>query len=175
MIWPGNLKKNLQLELPRGYVNGQKLGELGKLRYGLSNAGHCGCGPIAVYNAMVYLGRRISLPKVMRELEWYAASFGAYLGTFPFAVGIFFWRRHLSCKMTWSFKKLEKAEAGILAYWTKRPFFSGAHLVFYEHQADGTYRVYNRYSNRECSYQFQSLNQLTKRSRLIVGYRITKQ
>ncbi len=174
MIWPGNLKKNKSVPVPDGYLNGQSLEPLRQLRYGMANAAHCGCGPIAVYNGLLYLGKRVPLPKVMRELELYAAPFFAWLGTFPFAIGIFFWRRHLSCRMRFSMKKLEKAEAGILAYWTKRPFFSGAHLVFYRRDKDGTFVVYNRYSNRGVPYRFTSLRQLTARSRLIVGYELKR-
>lgn len=170
MIWPGNLKKNKQISIPAGYLNGQSLEPLKNLRYGMSTAAHCGCGPISVYNAMRYLGKKVSLPRVMRELELYAAPFGAWLGTFPYAMGIYFWRRHLPCRMTWSLKTLGRADAGIIAYWTKRPIFSGAHLVFYEKTPEGEYIIYNRYSNRGMPYRYKDLKQLTTRGRLILGY-----
>ncbi len=173
MVWPGNYKKNLRVALPKGYLSGQSLEPLQGMRYGLATVGNSGCGPIAVYNAMCYLGKPISFSKILRELEVYAAPFGSLLGTFPFALAIFFRRRKISYRMRWSLRKLNKAEAGIIAYWTKRPLLGGAHLVFFERMADGRFRIHNRYSNRGTSYVYKSLNEFTKQSRVIIGYTLS--
>ena len=51
-----NKKKNRLVPINNSiYQNGQGVGELPKLRYGLFSAEHNGCEAIAVYNALLYL------------------------------------------------------------------------------------------------------------------------
>lgn len=171
MYYPGNYKKNCQVELPEGFLNGQSMGKLAGLRYGLSTMSHSGCGTLAVYNALVALGRPMPLPKIIRELEIYAETFFAFLGTTPFCLAIFFKRHQVPFSMTFSYRKTFESRYSVVAYWTKRPLFSGAHVVFVERLPNGKYRVYNRYSNRDYPYDLETPAELTTRSRLIVGYR----
>ncbi len=170
MYWPGNYKKNCRTELPEGYLNGQGMGALASMRYGLSTVAHSGCGTLAVYNALVALGRPVPLPKIIRELELYAESFFGLLGTVPFFLSVYFRRHKVPLHMTFSYRKAFQSRYAVVAYWTKRPLFSGAHVVFLERLPSGTYRVYNRYSNRGCPYDLKSPKELTTRARFIVGY-----
>lgn len=152
------------------YLNGQDIGDISKVRYGFRTIGDCGCGPLAVFNAMRFKGLEPDWPKILRYMELTAAPLGALFGTFPFSLG--YCMRHFGVKnhMTRSWKKLEAARCGALAYWTKRPIFGGGHFVFYEKREDGTYVVYNRYSNVDHAVEYRSLHEVVKRFCLIVGY-----
>ncbi|MDO4318143.1 MAG: hypothetical protein Q4C48_08040 [Lachnospiraceae bacterium] len=170
MYWPKNYKHNCRVELPEGYLNGQGVGALAPMRYGLSTVAHSGCGTLAVYNALVALGRPAPLPKIIRELELYAESFFGLLGTVPFFLAVYFRRHKVPLHMTFSYRRTFRSRYAVAAYWTKRPFFSGAHVVFLERLPSGRLRVYNRYSNRGCAYELASPEELTTRARFIVGY-----
>ncbi len=170
MYWPGNYKHNCSVRLPSGTLNGQGVGALAKMRYGLSTLAHSGCGTLAVYNALVALGRPEPLPKIIRELELYAESFFGLLGTIPFFLEIYFRRHRVPLHITFSYRKTFRSRYAVVAYWTKRPLFSGAHVVFLERLEQGGYRVYNRYSNRAVPYDLLSAKELTTRARFIVGY-----
>lgn len=170
MYYPRNFKKNCQVELPEGFLNGQSMGKLAEMRYGLTSVAHGGCGTLAVYNALVALGRPEPLPKVIRELEIYAETFFAFLGTTPYFLQIYFRRHKVPLHLTLSYKKTFASKYAVVAFWTKRPFLSGAHVVFVERLDNGKYRVYNRYSNRDHAYDLDSPEELTTRGRMIAGY-----
>ena len=170
LYFPGHFKKNKTVELPAPYLNGQDVGNMKTMRYGFRTVGDVGCGALALYNAMRYKGLEPDFAKILRYLEFAAAPFGAVFGTFPYSMG--YCLRHYGVKnrMTWSFKKLSEADACVIAYWTKRPIFSGGHFVFSVKQEDGTYLVYNRWSNVSEPRVCKTLREVVKKHCLIVGY-----
>ena len=170
MYCPRNYKKNRAVKGIGEYLNGQNVGILDKMPYGFRTVGASGCGPLAAYNAMRYKGLQPDLPKILRYMELTAAPFFGMFGTFPFSMG--YCLRHFGVRnhMTWSLKKLAEAKSGVIAYWTKRPIFGGGHFVFYVRQEDGTYLVYNRWSNVDKPWKVCSLRDIVKRFCLIVGY-----
>lgn len=170
MYRPKNFKANCQVEIPDDYLNGQSMGVLKDMKYGATTLDDAGCGPLAVYNAMRYLGSPMSLPKVMRELETYAAPIGARLGTSAILMMIFFWRHHVRFRIIRRVKKIDRSHAGIMMYWTKRPVFSGGHFVFYRRDEFGRISVYNRYSNREEIYRYDSIGEMLPQNRIIVTF-----
>ena len=52
----------------------------------------------------------------------------------------------------------------------KRPVFSGGHFVFYRRDEFGRISVYNRYSNREEIYRFDSIGEMLPQNRIIVTF-----
>lgn len=69
---------------------------------------------------------------------------------------------------------LKNGGAAILTYWNGTLFgcipniFAGAHTVAVHF--DGRFTVYNRFSNREKVYSFESLQELLSQRRLIKGF-----
>ena len=166
MYFPKNYKKNSLTVLPEEYLNGQSLGELGKMRYGAVTVDDAGCGPLAVYNMLRYLKRPIPLANIIRELELYAAPLGARFGTSGLLLMIFFFRHHVRFRLRWRVKKIDQSRAGVLLYWTKRPVFSGGHFVFYQKNEEGRIAVYNRYSNRDNIHYYDSIRELVPQKRI---------
>ena len=170
MYFPSHYKIHQQVELPAPFLNGQDVGVLRHVPYGLRSVGAVGCGPLALYNAMRYKGLEPDFARILRYMELTAAPFCAAFGTFPFSMG--YCLRHFGVKnrMTLSYKKLSEAESGVIAYWVKRPIFGGGHFIFYVKQEDGTYLVYNRWSNVSEPRVCKTLRECVKKHCLIVGY-----
>ncbi len=164
----GNLKKNETVKLPTGMLSGQGLGNLKSMRYGLSTVGSGGCGTLAVYNALQKLGKPEPLPKIISEMELYCCSFFGFLGSFTFMMPFFFRRRGIRCHLRLSYRKTFRSRYFIATFWTKRPVFSGAHIVFCENTENGIV-VYNRYSNRVCEYCYPTPQELVPRKRFMMA------
>ena len=74
-----NYRHNRALEagLQQGeMINGQGLGAVSRMKYGLCRMSFNGCECIAVYNALMYLGLKPSLSEVALRLERYKMLFG---------------------------------------------------------------------------------------------------
>lgn len=170
MLFSKNYQNNCKVELPDGYLNGQSLGTLGEMRFGAKTMDDAGCGPLSIYNAMQYLNRPMPLPKIIRELEIYAAPLGARFGTSGLLMTIFLLRHHIRFRFAWRIKSIDRSKAGILLFWTKRPVFSGGHFVFYKKEEDGRIAVYNRYSNRDSVYRFSSMREVVPQSRICMVF-----
>jgi len=123
----------------KGMINGQAVGIIPELRYGLFSMSYNGCEVIAVYNALVYLNKNISLDEVSYIMEKHRILLGIF-GCSPYC-----------------FNKLEnliKAEkiiniegfsAFIISMWNNKPFISGIHTMFCICN-NGRITVYNRYN-----------------------------
>ena len=66
-----------------GYIEDQGL--FSKLRYGKYSLSYCGCGVIAVYNALLALGQILpsDLPEIIEHFELSGAVFSGKFGTSP--------------------------------------------------------------------------------------------
>ena len=58
------------------YISGQKFGAVSEMKYGLCRMSFNGCECIAVFNAMVYLGKDKRLWEIARILERYRMLMG---------------------------------------------------------------------------------------------------
>ncbi len=169
MFFPSHYKKNRLVPIPKEYLNGQGLGNLADMRYGFRTIAACGCGVLAVYNAMIYKKLDPDFAKIARYTELTAAPLGALCGTFPFSMKRVLRHFGVDNKMTRSMKKLNSAKAGVVAFWTKYPFLSGGHYFFYVKGEDGKITIYNRYSNRDRAYVVDRLEEEIPKHCLIVG------
>lgn len=123
-------------------INGQALGTVSKMRYGLCRMSFNGCETIAVHNALIYAGKARPLPEIARYMERFRLLLGVF-GCSPYKIG-----RALS-HFGADYERAESAgnaEAFIITFWTKIPFLSSIHTVFCV-RTDKGIKVYNRYNS----------------------------
>ena len=110
--------------LPPGAINGQSLGPLSALPYGAWTMGNNGCEVIAVYNALLTLGKPRPLPEIAAALERRGLLFNGFGGTNLSAVAAYL--RSQGVEVT-VLRRRERAQydaalaasaCAILAYWT---------------------------------------------------------
>lgn len=151
------------------YISGQKFGSASKMKYGLCHMSFNGCECIAVFNAMVYLGKDRKLWEVTKILERYRMLMGIF-GCNPAKLG-----KALNLLNT-EYENLSDADkegAYIISYWTGRRFLSSLHTVFAVNSGSSL-TVYNRYGNSCKVYRYGSLRQLLEGRKLIKLYYIGK-
>ncbi|MBQ9899175.1 MAG: hypothetical protein IJM44_06960 [Ruminococcus sp.] len=149
MLIKGTKKYNLRHNTERTeapaegcMINGQGLGAVSKLRYGLCPMSFNGCEIISVYNALVYLNKPRPLSEIAFYMERYRLLFGVF-GCDPYKLGKVL--GHYGA----AFERSEEAgdaKAFIISYWTGRRFMSSLHTVFCVRTARGI-EVYNRYND----------------------------
>lgn len=129
-------------------MNGQSLGAVSGMKFGLGTIGKCGCEVIAVYNMLLLSGMPQPFPKVAACMRKYAMLFGLW-GTNPFVLGRCMRKFGLEPKKLRRPDDVRRAlEAGnrcIYVYWTKRRLFSAIHTVCMERKQGRLY-VYNAYN-----------------------------
>lgn len=152
-----------------GFISGQALGAVSRMKYGLCRMSFNGCECIAVYNALVYLGMNPGLSSVVLRLERYKMLFGIF-GCNPHRLGRVLMQYGADFYET---DNPEAADAFIISYWTGRRFFSSIHTVFCRRCGD-TIKVYNRYNNSAEAYCCKSAAELTGGQKPISAYIIKK-
>lgn len=126
-------------------INGQGLGKISEMKYGLFPVSFNGCEVIAVYNALEYLGIRTDINKVLSFMKRYCVLFGLFGGNiYCLDKALEYFGAEVR-----RVKKTDGAEAFIISSWTGKHFLSAVHTVFCVRTADGI-KVYNRYN--KCPY-----------------------
>ena len=146
-------------------INGQALGEVSKLRYGLCRMSFNGCEVIAVHNALVWLGKPRPVAEIAAYMERFRMLFGVF-GCSPYKIGKAL--AHFGA----DFQRRRTpgdAAAFIVTYWTKRPFLSSIHTVFCARGNDGIL-VYNVYNNRSEPCLYEQLSDFAGKRRPIAVY-----
>ena len=164
-----NYDHNLGCKLNDRMINGQGLGDVSKLKYGLCRMSFNGCEVISVYNALRYVGK----PQPLQDIAFFLEKYRMLLGVF-------------GCNMFRLGKALEKygaayeriSEIGdtpafIVSFWIGRPFLSAAHTVFCTQQ-NGRIKVYNRYNNCNTVRYCDSPEALFGKHKPLVIYAIKK-
>lgn len=146
-----NFQYNQTIPLPTVPVNGQALGAVSGVKFGVGTLAKCGCGVLAVFNALTLCGRKIPLQQVACVMESYRVMWGL-LGVNCFALGKALGRWDIPAKKISGAGNmtdfLQKGRVALAAYWTKKPFLSSAHIVCLYGEGNGKARVYNLYSRR---------------------------
>ena len=112
--------------LPPGVINGQGLGTVAALPYGAWDMGHNGCEVIAVYNALIALGRSEPLAKIAASLEKNSLLFNGFGGTNLPAVAAYLRARGVEVTVLRRRERarfdaaLNAADSAILSFWTGR-------------------------------------------------------
>ena len=137
-----NYEHNLRCHIKDEMINGQGMGEVSKLRYGLCRMSFNGCEVIAVYNALRYVGKPQPLQEIALYLERYRLLMGVF-GCNMFRLDRALRRFGAKCERIGD---IGDTPAFILSYWVGIPFLSPAHTVFCVREKDRI-KVYNRYNN----------------------------
>lgn len=144
-----NCSARERLKLPPGPINGQGLGTLSKLPYGAWTMGNNGCEVIAVYNALLALGKARPLPEIAAALERGGLLFNGFGGTNLSAVEAYLRGRSVNVTILRRRERarfdaaLAASDCAILAYWTgptlRRPEgdWNMLHTVSVQRAADG--------------------------------------
>ena len=147
--------------LPQGYLNGQNLPPLAELPYGAYTVGWCGCEAIAVYNALLTLGRPQPFDEVAAELEQRGLLLNGLGGTHLAAARRYLERFGLDTDLLGARRAADYDAAfsgvktALLAYWTGAKLkntdgsWNMLHTVAIAHAPDGGVTVYNAYGGSE--------------------------
>lgn len=148
-------------------INGQGLGEVSKLKYGLFPVSFNGCEVIAVCNALEYL----DIPHNIHDLLKYMKRYSVLLGLFGcniYCLGNVL--KYFGAEYE-KVKSADNAEAFIISAWTGKPFLSTIHTVFCVCQADKI-KVYNRYNNFPSEKIYNSSEDIFGGNRPLVIYKL---
>ena len=106
-----NLRHNRSISLcSEGFLCGQRVGILPEFRYGLCSMAFNGCEVIAVYNALLYLGKPALLCDISFFMEKYKMLFGLF-GCNPYALIKYPAFSETGSRAVKDFKQLENAKA----------------------------------------------------------------
>ena len=151
-------------------INGQGVGVVSRLRYGICHMSFNGCEVIAVHNALVYLKK----PRPLKDIAFYMERFRVLLGFFgcnAYSLGKAL--GHFDAVFERS-KYPDDAKAFLITFWTGRPFLSTIHTVFCVREAGGI-RVYNMYNSCTVSRLCPTLEDLAGKRRPIAVYKIIEE
>lgn len=148
-------------------INGQALGVVSKMRYGLCRMSFNGCEVIAVYNALIYADAARPLPEIAVYMEKFRMLMGVF-GCSPYKIGRAL--RHFGANQE-RVRSAENAEAFIVTFWTKIPFLSSLHTVFCVRKNNGII-VYNRYNNCGEPQLCRNIEEVTGKHRPVTIYTI---
>lgn len=146
-------------------INGQALGAVSEMRYGICCMSFNGCEVISVYNALVYMKRE----KPLYEIAFYMERFRMLAGFFGcnvFKVGKAL--EHYGINYMRS-GEIGSAEIFIVSYWTGKRFLSSIHTVFCIRTADGI-NIYNRYNNCPEVRRCKENSEIAEPEKIIVVY-----
>lgn len=164
-----NYHRNLESEQPKfaEMINGQALGAVSRLRYGLCPMSFNGCEVIAVHNALVYLGKPVAVTEAAEYMERFRVLIG-FFGCNAYKIGKAL--SHFGA-VNERVKTAENAKAFIITFWTGVPLFSSVHTVFCIRE-DEKIRVCNAKNRAEHSRLYSSVEELIGKYRPITIYRI---
>lgn len=166
-----NYRYNKAHRLPDGPLNGQGLGELGKLKFGCSTVSYSGCEVIAVYNAQLLTKGQADFCETARYMERFRVLAG-FWGTNFLALGKCLRHFGITSKSTKQRSTLRDAlRAGkgcLFVYWTGRRFCSPVHTVLIVPDGTEQVRIYNLYNN--CGKPVTLETDVFLGRRLIIGY-----
>lgn len=148
-------------------INGQNMGDVAKIRYGLFPMSFNGCEVISVCNALEYCRKPQEVKTVAKYMFRYSMLFG-FFGCNPYFIGSAL--KHFGIDS----KRCDKNSAGkafILSAWTGKPFLSTIHTVFCVRES-GRIRVYNRYNSCTCERWFDTVEKVFENCRIIAIYEL---
>lgn len=148
-------------------INGQALGAVSKLRYGICRMSFNGCEVIAVHNALVYLG----IPKPLTDIAFYMERFRVLMGFFgcnAYKLGKALKHFGAECSRV---KTPDDSKAFIITFWTGRRLLSSVHTVFCIRKENGI-EVYNRYNSSHGAEMCGSMDEVAAKKKTIAVYSI---
>ena len=168
-----NLNYNREIPLSDGLINGQALGAVSGMKFGLSNMSRSGCEVIAVYNALVLHNKPADFRKIAHYMERFRMALG-FWGTNFLALGHCLRHFGLRAKRTRSreavMQALKEGRYVMYVFWCGKRFRSSVHTVILH--ADGEKLcVYNAFNQLGKVHRASFEDYLVKR-RIICAYLI---
>ncbi len=163
----------------------QGMAPINCMRYGAHPFSWNGCGILAMFHVLRFLGQKEPLPDLIWQFEcnrmpWFLP--GAHFGTNPARLGRVLRAKGIGYSMTRTKAEFLQNAAngehrcGIVSYWNHRisqhPFCffgGGMHTVAYQFR-DGRYEVYNVGEQDTRPRYMESLGELLEDRRMTVGY-----
>ena len=174
MIEKNNYEINKFIKLGSGTVNGQGVGPVSQMRYGLFPMSYNGCEMIAIYNFLLL--EKMENPGLAEIAHEMYPKSGVLLGVFgsnPYRLHKYFDERDIKVKRYYSlknfFKQLESSKFGIISFWNAHHPFHGLHTVCVESTENGI-RVYNRSNKKAVPVDYKKYNEFVDQARFICGY-----
>lgn len=138
-----------------------------KWRYGFRTSAATGCGWIAVYNALLILGKKITPEKLIKYFERQLPLINGNTGTFLFSPALFFMKHGYKVKCTvipsYFDAVVEESDVCILYFWWRRKWKMGAHFVAL-HKMERGIIGYNTYrTSKGPDYYGTSLQEFLKK------------
>lgn len=149
-------------------INGQALGDISKLKCGLSKMSRSGCEIIAVCNALEYLGIEKKVEDVCRYMRRYCVLLG-FFGCNIYCIGRALKHFGADCMRI---KSADASKAFIISSWTGKPFLSAIHTVFCVNEGERI-RVYNRYNSCPTEKYYDSAEKIFENGKTIVIYTLS--
>ena len=171
-----NYKHNREIPLPDGLINGQALGAVSGMKFGLSNMSRSGCEVIAVYNALLLHHKPAQFLEIARYMERFRVLWG-FWGTNFLSLGHCLKRFGLRAKRVRRREKLiaalETGHTVLYVYWCGKRFRSSVHTVVLQKRAEQLL-VYNAFNR--CDHIFRTgFTEYLGGRRMIFGYIIEKE
>ena len=166
-----NFKHNEKIPLPAALINGQSLGAVSGMKFGFSTMSLSGCEVIAVYNALVLLGRPRPFVEIARYMERFRVL-GGFWGTNFFTLGHCLKHFGMHVKRVRKPHVLEQellaGKTCLYVFWVGKIFRSSVHTVVLQNDG-GKLLVYNAF-NRHDKVVRTVYEEYLKKRRMIFGY-----
>lgn len=175
MLIKGSRRYNLRYNTERteqpefgSMINGQGVGKISRLRYGICRMSFNGCEVIAVQNALVYLKKPVPICEIAFYMERFRMLMG-FFGCNPYKIGKSLEYFGVECERV---NDITNAKSFIVTFWTKKPFMSSIHTVFCVRQGSSI-KVYNRYNSSSAAQMCRSFEEVVGKRRPIAMYKIS--
>lgn len=173
-----HLAYNKKISLDDGYINGQGIGNVAKMKYGVSKMSYNGCELIAIYNALYAMGKKRDLAYIIYDFEmnsgiWMEGAFG----TKPSAVGKYLSGKQLKLKKYYLTNKIdENTSVGDICVIIYLFNVVQIHTVMTRKTSNQSIDVYNRHSNDTSAESVESVHELVKKDgyKMRVGWIVKK-
>ena len=169
-----NFLYNKANDIKWGFINGQELGKVSRLKYGLFRMAYNGCEVIAVYNALQLKGKGLPISLVAFEMEINGSSmlYGVF-GSNPHFIGnyLYFHKiRYTKATSVNAMKKLIRNNGVyIITFWTGRAYRTSIHTIAFKYR-NGIYTVYNDSNRNPKEKTRYSLSSIYSNGVFIMGY-----
>ena len=158
-------------------INGQSLCDYADMPFGFACISESGCGVLAIYNALGLLGENKEIETIIGDmsLSWHGRKLGVMPGEIAdilTSYDIPYERASSSSQlssmlsdggmaiiMRWNNSYQHHTSVvgyGAVSTYRSPDYLGGAHVVLMVNNGDGVYTVYNRYSNRNKVYTYNS-------------------
>lgn len=173
MLERKNYYHNIKYFPGESYINGQGKGEVSKMKYGFFNMSWNGCEMIAIYNAMLDIGKPDSLARISAEMYPQSSVLCGFFGSNVYVLDRYFKAHGIPYEKTFDynafFNELPHHTCGILSFWNHRVLFSSLHTVMVKY-VDGKIVVFNKTNSTTEPVPVEHRKNVTNQKLFMVGY-----